>query len=151
MQPADIYGSECLGTNAVHYQANFVLAKMLALMHQYKDAAKYNVVAANIKAGINKYLWMPAKGYYGQFIYGRNNKLLSPRSEALGEALAVLFDIADGPKKSQVVASIPLTAFGIPCIYPQIPGIPSYHNKAVWPLCKPTGYGLLLKWATNHQ
>ena len=23
--------------------------------------------------------------------------------------------------------------YGIPCIYPQIPGIPSYHNDAVWP------------------
>ena len=23
--------------------------------------------------------------------------------------------------------------YGIPCIYPQIPGIPPYHNNAVWP------------------
>ena len=44
----------------------------------------------------------------------------------------MLFDIA-GSRQSQVVASVPQTGFGIPCIYPQIPGIPPYHNNAVWP------------------
>jgi hypothetical protein len=32
-----------------------------------------------------------------------------------------------------VVEKTPTTPFGISCIYPQIPGIPPYHNDAVWP------------------
>ena len=32
-----------------------------------------------------------------------------------------------------MVAKTPTTPFGISCIYPQIPGIPPYHNDAVWP------------------
>jgi len=132
MQPADIYESETLGTNAVHYQANIVLAQMATLLNDTKAAAQYKVNAAKIKAGINKYLWINDKGYYAQYLYGRNYKIQSPRAEALGEALCILFGIADN-KQAAIVANTPLTDFGITCIYPQIPELPSYHNNAVWP------------------
>jgi hypothetical protein len=132
MQPADIYESECLGTNAVHYQVNKVLATMAKLLND--PAAKgYAERARIIKQGFNKHLWVPSKSYYGQYLYGRNFKTLSPKSEALGEALAVLFDVADESKQEEVIANTPVNDFGIPCIYPQIPGILPYHNKAVWP------------------
>jgi len=133
MQSADIYASENLGTNAVHYQTNHVLAQMAVLLKDQAAAKKYAGIAQEIKAGINTHLWMPEKGYYGQYLYGRQFKLLSPRSEALGEALTVLFDIADPDKQQSIVANTPVTSFGIPCIYPQIPNIPPYHNNAVWP------------------
>ena len=61
------------------------------------------------------------------------HKILSPRSEALGESLAVLFGIAEGERQKQVIANTPVMDFGVPCIYPQIPNIPPYHNNAVWP------------------
>lgn len=133
MQPADIFESECLGTNAAHFQANRILAAMAKTLKDEKLAKKYDKVANQIKNGINKYLWIPTKGYYGQFLYGRTHKSLSPRSEALGEALCVLFGIANENRSEQIVAQTPVNSFGIPCIYPQIPGIPPYHNQAVWP------------------
>lgn len=133
MQSADIYESECLGTSAVHYQTNKVLAEMASLLNDKFSTDKYLKVANKIKEGINTYLWMPEKGYYGQFLYGRKYKTLSPRSEALGEALTVIFDIAGSEKAKQVVSNTPVNNFGIPCIYPQIPNIPPYHNNGVWP------------------
>jgi len=133
MEPADIYSSENLGTNAVHYQVNKVLSQMAVLMKDQQAAEKYTAIAEQIKKGINTWLWMPEKGYYGQYLYGRQFPVLSPRSEALGEALTVLFDIADPERQKSVVAHTPVTNFGIPCIYPQIPNIPPYHNDAVWP------------------
>lgn len=133
MQPADIFESECLGTNAVHYQANIVLSKMAVILHQKEIADKHKLIANKIKQGINKYLWLPDKKYYAQYLYGRNYKIVSPRSEALGEALCILFGIADQEKAKQIVENTPLTNFGISCIYPQIPGIPPYHNNAIWP------------------
>ncbi len=133
MQPVDIYESECLGTNAVHYQANIVLASMAALLNDKPSVAKYSKVAGGIKAGINKYLWIAHKGYYAQFLYGRNAKIASPRSEALGEALSVIFGIADESRSKQVISKTPVMDYGVPCIYPQIPNIPPYHNNAVWP------------------
>ena len=132
MQPADIYESECLGTNVVHMQVNKVLAAMANLLHD-PAASVYYQRYLTIKKGIAAHLWLPEKGYYGQYLYGRDFKTLSPRSEALGEALAVYFGAADAQRAQQVIANTPVNAFGIPCIYPQIPGILPYHNKAVWP------------------
>jgi len=133
MQSADIYSSENLGTNAVHFQVNKVLSQMAVLLKDQQAAERYAALAEQIKKGINTHLWMPEKGYYGQYLYGRQFPVLSPRSEALGEALTVLFDIADAERQKSVVARTPVTGFGIPCIYPQIPDIPPYHNDAVWP------------------
>jgi Bacterial alpha-L-rhamnosidase 6 hairpin glycosidase domain len=133
MQPADIFESECLGTNAVHYQANIVLSEMAKILKQPAVAVKHAAAAKKIKDGINNYLWLPDKGYYSQFLYGRNFKIVSPRAEALGEALCIVFGIADEKRAKQIITSAPVTAFGINCIYPNIPNIPPYHNNAVWP------------------
>jgi hypothetical protein len=133
MQPVDIYQSENLGTNAVHFQANTVLALMARQLGEAAVAEHHAQVAAQIKAGINKHLWQEGAGYYGQYLYGRTSLVLSPRAEALGEALSVLFGVAEGGRAQQVVAKTPTTPYGISCIYPQIPGIPPYHNDAVWP------------------
>ncbi|MBU3713693.1 MAG: glycogen debranching protein [Ferruginibacter sp.] len=133
MQPADIFESENLGTNAIHFQAYKILSEMASLLNKTDEAKKYKALSERIKKGINKYLWMKDKGYYGQYVYGDPYKILSPRSEALGEALCVLFDIADSVQKKSIIKNTPQTSFGIPCIYPQIPGIPPYHNNAVWP------------------
>ena len=133
MQPSDIYESENLGTNAVHFQANKVLAKMATILKHQDVAVKHTAIAERIKKGINTYLWLPEKKYYGQYLYGRNYKIVSPRSEALGEALCVIFGIADEARSKEIVSHTPLTRFGIPCIYPQIPEIPPYHNNAIWP------------------
>ncbi|MFN0047828.1 MAG: MGH1-like glycoside hydrolase domain-containing protein [Cytophagales bacterium] len=133
MQPADIFESECLGTNALHFQANIVGAKIATAMGDQKLADTYNIFAKKIKEGINKYLWLPEKGYYAQYLYGKNYKIASPRAEALGEALAILFGVADSTRQDIMMKNMPVTSFGIPCIYPQISNIPAYHNNAVWP------------------
>ncbi|MDJ0364159.1 glycogen debranching protein [Hymenobacter sp. H14-R3] len=133
MQPADIYQSENLGTNAVHFQANTVLALMARQLGEAAVAARHEQVAGAIKQAINQHLWLDKAGYYGQYRYGRVFPVVSPRAEALGEALSVYFGVADAARSQTVVASTPTTPFGIPCIYPQIPGIPPYHNDAVWP------------------
>ena len=133
MQPADIYESECLGTNAVHYQANIILSKMAKILNDEEVAVRHSKIAEHIKEGINKYLWLEDKGYYAQYLYGRNFKSVSSRSEALGEALCVIFGISNAERSKKIVSSVPVTDYGISCIYPQIPNIPPYHNNGVWP------------------
>jgi hypothetical protein len=86
-----------------------------------------------VKKGINQFLWMPDKGYYAQYLYGRPGLTVSPRFEALGEALSILFDVADQHRADSILSKSPVTEFGVTCIYPQIPGIPPYHNNAIWP------------------
>jgi hypothetical protein len=131
MNNADIYASQNLGTNVVHYQANRIAGWMA------KELGRPDIVfedrAQKIKKGINRYLWNKEKGYYGQYRYGRSGFSCSPRFEALGEALAVLFDVAAPERATSIFQKSPLTPYGVPCIYPQIPGIPPYHNNAIWP------------------
>lgn len=131
MDNRDILASKNLGTNAVHYQAHLILAEMAKLKGD--DYEVYNKRAAQIKKGINDYLWQKDEGYYAQYLYGRKDFIVSPRYEALGEALAILFEIADESQAASIMAKSPLTEFGATCIYPQIPGIPPYHNNGIWP------------------
>lgn len=131
MNNADIFQSLNLGTNVLHYQAWSIAAEMAKALGQ--PAAFFERRAAGIKKGIRKHLWMADKGFFGQYLYGRSELIPSPRMEALGEALSVLFGVADSTKAVQIVERTPLTPFGITCIYPQIPGIPPYHNNAIWP------------------
>jgi hypothetical protein len=133
MQPADIFESKNLGTNALHYRAMIVASRMAVLMNEKQIGTQFKTEAQKIKEGINKYLWMSEKKYYGQYLYGRNSQLLSSRSEALGEALCVVFDVADSARQKEVVQNVPVVDYGIPCIFPQIGDIPPYHNNAVWP------------------
>ncbi len=131
MEPKDIYQSFSLGTNAVHYQTYRILEQMAKSLG--KPTTTYTQIAAGIRNGINTLLWSEKHGYYGQFLYGGKHMMLSPRAEALGEALCVLFDIANPARTQQVIKNTPVMAYGTPSIYPQIPNILPYHNNSVWP------------------
>lgn len=131
MDNKDIYMSENLGTNAVHYQAHNIAALMAKELGV--DGSAYASTAITIRNGINQTLWMADKGYYAQYTYGRLGATVSPRFEALGEALAVLFDVADKEKAISIFEKSPVMPFGVSCIYPQIADIPPYHNNAIWP------------------
>jgi hypothetical protein len=76
---------------------------------------------------------MQDKGYYGEYLYGRAHPVLSPRMDALGESLAMLFEIATPAQQNEMLKNLPLLDYGIPTVYPQTPGIPPYHNDSVWP------------------
>ncbi|NOY07215.1 MAG: glycogen debranching protein [Spirochaetes bacterium] len=131
MQPIDIYHSVALGTNAVHYQTYNILYKISKLLNQPSE--EYKLIAERLKKEINDKLWLAKRGYYAQYLYGRHYMSVSKRSEALGEALSVLFDIADRQQQSSVIENTPVVDYGIPIIYPEIPGIRPYHNNAIWP------------------
>ncbi len=129
MDPKDIYTSKNLGTNAVHYRVYTILDEMAELLGEAKTG--YAEVASEIKEGVNNYLWSDKHQYFGQYLYGRNNLALSERAEALGTALMVLYN---GSKKDvKLTETLPVTDYGVPCIFPQIPNMPNYHNNGIWP------------------
>ena len=132
MDPADIYNSENLGTCCVHYRAIRILAEMERMLGG-ADAARYDALADKMRDGINKYLWLEDKGYYAQYLYGRQFLTASPRSETLGEALAILWDIATPEQARRICENMANQPFGTSCFFPNIPGIPPYHNDAMWP------------------
>ncbi len=132
MDNVDIYQSKNLGTNLVHYQALTILSNMAHLLNLEDDKSKYSKWAEDLKKSINQKLWNSGKGYYNQYIYGRNFEYASPKSESLGEAFSVLFNVADEKSKT-IIENTPIVTWGIPCVYPQIPNIRPYHNNGIWP------------------
>ena len=131
MEPADIYQSRELGTNAVFYRTYRILAMMARELGE--TPGEWDQHADRIRAAINDRFWQKDRGYYGQYLYGRIADSLSPRSQALGEAFTILFDIADPARQDEVLRSTPVMEFGIPTVFPQTPNIPPYHNRSVWP------------------
>ena len=131
MDAKDIYSAFSLSTQAVHYQSLVVLSKMGQIL--IKDTQKYQHISEALKRSINKKLWLEKKGYYAQFKYDANSTIVSDRMENLGQSLCVLFDIASEEQKNQIIDNTVQLPYGIPCIYPQIPNIPSYHNNSIWP------------------
>lgn len=130
MEPVDIYRSHNLGTNALFFRTLSILAMM---GRELGEADSYEPLAQALRDSMNASMWIEGEGYYGQYLYGHYNYSLSPRSESLGEALCLLFGVADSARSERILESVPVMEYGIPCFYPQIPGIPPYHNNAVWP------------------
>lgn len=132
-QPADIYDSKCLGTNMVIYIALTSAAEMGHILGDDETAAFFESKAEQIKKGINENLWMEDHGYYAQYIAGRNDDLLYTKSETLGEALAIIWGVAEGERAVRLSENMPIVDFGAPVFWPWIPDQPPYHNQAVWP------------------
>lgn len=133
MEPADIYMSECLGTNAVFYRALTIAERMASILGHRKQAQAYASKAAALKDAINENLWLEDEGFYASFLYGRDNLVLSGRSETLGESLCVLFGIADDGRAAESMSSMHVGEYGPPIFSPQIASQGNYHNNAVWP------------------
>ena len=133
MECADIYDSMCLGTNMVHYMALVSAAEMADLCNDPEFAETCRGQAADLKEAINTHLWMEDTGYYAQYLAGRNQDLLYTKSETLGQALSILYGVAEGERADILSESMPVVDFGAPVFYPWIPDIPPYHNRAVWP------------------
>lgn len=131
LEPIDIYDAEALGTNAVYYRTYRILADMAKELNQ--PSKEWSDKADRLRLAINEHFWMKDKGNYGQYLYGRVWKTLSPRSDALAESLCMLFDIADPSQQDQILSNQAMLPYGIPTVFPDSLNIPAYHNKTVWP------------------
>ena len=131
MAPADIYQSESLSTNVVHYATYRALARMARVLGE--PASRWDAVADSVRRGINDRLWQPERGWYAEYLYGRNFLSRSPRSEGLGEALSIIYGVASPDQAAQLARSAPVVVFGMPSFWPYIPGEKFYHNAAIWP------------------
>ena len=133
MDPADIYDSKCLGTNIVHYMALSSAAEMGRILGDLTSAEVFYTKASALKDAVNEHLWMDDKGYYAQFLAGRNDDILYTKSETLGQSLAILYGVAEGERADRLSQSMPVVDFGAPVFWPWVPDQPPYHNRAVWP------------------
>lgn len=133
MQTADVYATETLNTSIVHAQAWRVLSEMADVLGHKKEAREAQAQSEALVKAINERLWLDDKGYYGMYLYGRDNLIMNPRAETLGESLAIMWDVADPQRARTVTENNPTTPFGTAIFYPQIADMPAYHNNSLWP------------------
>ncbi|MDE6299279.1 MAG: hypothetical protein K2M10_06515 [Muribaculaceae bacterium] len=133
MQTADISQSEAMGTNVLYAAALKCASEMAEVLGKKKEAEMLAKGSAHLSEAIDKNLWMDDKGYHAMYSYGRDNLILNPRAETLGESLAILYDIAPAEKQKSISENNPTTKFGPAIFYPQIADMPNYHNNALWP------------------
>src|SRR5687768_4250812 len=110
MDPKDIYQSQNLGTNALHYATYRVLGRMATALGE--SPVRWDSVAMRVRQGMNAHLWLPERGHYGQFRYGRAYPSTSPRAEGLGEALAIIYGVADDAQRVVLAKRVPVVPFG---------------------------------------
>jgi hypothetical protein len=124
--------TRALSTNVLHYRGYVLAARTATLLGE--DPVPFDARAAALKQAINDRLWVPDRGHYAYYEG-------SDRWEGLGNALAVLWDVADEEQASAIFRTVVPTEHGLPCLWPPYPlwgpwllrDEYYYHNATVWP------------------
>lgn len=131
--------TKALSTNVLHYRGYELAARAARLLGEDSDLFEFR--AASLKQAINDRLWRPDRGHYAYYEGDSNIEGPSDRGEGLGNALAVLWGVADDDQAAAIFGSVPTTRSGLPCLWPRYPLWTRwlvkdeyfYHNGMVWP------------------
>jgi hypothetical protein len=137
---AAMAGSKSVSTNAAHYKALTLAARLAREAGDSARAARYEAWAGALKGAINATLWLPDAGMYSSLTAAHFDGAPLHKFDWLGQSLAIVTGIASLEQARSILAGYPHGPMGPPVIWPQQPGMPVYHNRAIWPFV--TAYGL---------
>ncbi|CAM3634946.1 MGH1-like glycoside hydrolase domain-containing protein [Roseateles saccharophilus] len=137
---ARMAGSRALSTNVSHYQALRLLAQLFAAEGDAAMAARYGGWADQLQAAIDRAFWLEDEQQYASLTSDDARPIPLHKFDLLGTALAVVSGVAPPQRAAQALARYAHAPFGAPVIAPQQPGVPVYHNRAIWPFV--TAYAL---------
>lgn len=132
-QLARMAGSRALSTNVSHHQALRLLARLSSAAGDTTAAARYAGWAQALRSAIDRVFWLEDAQQYASLASDDAVPIALHKFDLLGTALAVISGVAPPQRAAQALASYPHAPFGAPVIAPQQPGIPVYHNRAIWP------------------
>ncbi|MTW10854.1 esterase [Pseudoduganella eburnea] len=132
--------SKALSTNVAHYKALTLAAELAQQSGEHDAAKRYARWAADLKIAINDRLWLKDAGMYSSLTAGHFDGAATHKFDWLGQSLAIVTGVADAEQAQSILARYPHGPLGAPVIWPQQPGVPVYHNRALWPFV--TAYGL---------
>jgi hypothetical protein len=137
---ASMASSKALSTNAGHYKALLLTARLAREQGDPARAQRYEGWARDLKRAVNARLWLDDAGMYGSLTAAHFDGAPLHKFDWLGQSLAILTGIADEKRARRILAAYPHGPMGAPVIWPQQQGMPVYHNRAIWPFV--TAYGL---------
>ena len=132
--------SHSLSTNVAHYKALTLAADLARQAGDNDTAQRYARWASELKIAINDRLWLKDAGMYSSMTAGHFDGAAMHKFDWLGQSLAIVTGVADAGQAQSILAHYPHGPLGAPVIWPQQPGVPVYHNRALWPFV--TAYGL---------
>lgn len=127
----DAYQTTPLVANAIVEHAYIILGQ---IADEFELNEPYDTHASRIKDAINHRLWNEAKGCYCQYLYGGVSSFMSPCVDNLGQALAILWDIADDNRTETLITETPISNFGVPTLYPNRENVEVGINNTVTPM-----------------
>ena len=133
--------SKALSTNIAHYTILDVASQWAIELNQFEKAELFNKWKRDLKEKINLSFWNEKRGMYRTLISYINSGIEDNRYDLLGNSLAVLKNIANTDQTKSIIENYPHTSAGPPVIFPQLPDVPIYHNRGIWPFV--TSYNLL--------
>lgn len=139
MNERDLFDTYSLDENLMVCRAYAVLYDMGEELEIIND---YRTTSEHLKDAINSSLWSETQSGYSQFSYGAVYQAKSPRTDNFGQALGVLWGVADDDRAETLIESSPVTHYGVTAIYPCVvdsfqhlgtlamPFLQSYWNQA---------------------
>jgi len=147
MTPADIHSSQALSTNIIFKRA---LEIGLAISTGNQDIIRsWPALIQRLDQNISKHFWSTALEAPASYMISSPSWVPAAHRDLLGESLGILYMHSFASVDSQLVASYPRTPYGSPVISHQLPQVPPYHNKAIWPFVET--YGLLAAKQAGNQ
>ncbi len=136
MGPADRYQTISTGINALYARTSEIAAEMAKIL-RLKSESDHRATATAIRNAINDLLWIPNRGYYGEYLYGNYYPILSHATDNVANALCILFDIATPEMAQSIIKFSPLLPDGVPLTHPAIHtgSLPAPTLQALWGLC----------------
>jgi len=117
-------------TNCLYYRAMRAMKAAAKKLGHDEAAAEWSDRAMRLKTAIQKELRFED----GTLAYYKDvDGKLEPRREALGAALAVLFEVVEGDEARKALKDYPVSDAGVPLMFPFYDDERFYHNNSAWP------------------
>jgi hypothetical protein len=131
--PARIAESFALSTNLLHREAMRVTSAFATELGETYTESVVDGWRAALDLRIREAFWVESHGLFAMTLPSREDAAPSLRFDLLGNSLAVLSSVATESQATAIIKSYPHLPMGAPVVWPQETGIPSYHNRALWP------------------
>lgn len=128
MKPKDIYETMSLTNNLLYERAFEILNDMSDELGKESNCGEK---AIGLKDAINETLWNERHGYYSQYTYIGAYPVQSPGIDNLGQALSVLWNVADDNRAETLIMKTPTTHFGIPAASPHYVSIENVNLSEI--------------------
>ncbi|MGK7891900.1 MAG: amylo-alpha-1,6-glucosidase, partial [Leptolyngbyaceae cyanobacterium] len=158
--PEQIGMSKALSTNGGHLSALRLAASLAQEQGDSSAQQTYHQWAESLRHDIREHFYWPDQQLYATFITTTLDPEPAHQYDLLGNALAILLEIATQDQATAIISHYPHLAKGAPVIWPQQQFRkeqpfwlnrdykPIYHNRGIWPFV--TAYWLRAAKKVKH-